>query len=273
MKPFRSLLIILFLCCFNLLSTQAQFKNLLHQADSTLKAMDKPKPADTLHAKKAAAAKESMSAPVSSGDLSIPEMNGGIKQALVKGLMDGIKKISAPDGFLKNASIKLLFPPEARQAEQTLRSVGMGKLCDNVILSMNRAAEDASKKAAPIFLDAIKKMSIKDAQSILTGPDNSATEFLKLHTTPAIAQAFRPVIDSSLKKVKADSYYKEAATAYNRIPFITHKLNPDLAVYATEKSMEGLFKTIAQEEIRIRTETGARSTPLMKKVFGYFEKK
>lgn len=272
MKPFQFFIIILFLLNFYSLSSEAQFKNLLHQADSTRKAMDRSKSADTIHPKGVPATKEITVAPVKSGTLSIPEMNGGIKQALIKGLTDGIKKISAPDGFLKNTSIKLLFPPEARQAEETLRSLGMNKLCDNVILSMNRAAEDASKKAAPIFLDAIRKMSIKDAQSILTGPDNSATEFLKLHTTPAVAQAFRPVIDSSLKKVRADSYYREAVNAYNHIPFIAHKLNPDLAVYATEKSMEGLFKTIAQEEMRIRTETGARSTPLLKKVFGYFEK-
>lgn len=286
-------LLALLLQCFN---ADAQFEKLLHQADSTLKSLDTSRPSvkqtgtisspSTSHtstsnsvspisgtavSQKTKTTTTITAKPGSTG-LSLPDMTGGIRQALEKGLLAGVSQVSAPDGFLKNAAIKLAFPPEARQAEQTLRSLGMNKLCDDVIVSMNRAAEDATKKAVPIFLAAIKKLSIKDAEGILAGPDNSATQFFQDHTNEALAIAFKPVIDSSLRKVNADTYYKTAASAYNKIPFTSHKLNTDLAVYATQKATEGLFKTIAQEELKIRTQSGARSTPLMKKVFGYFQK-
>ena len=281
-------LLALLLQCFN---ADAQFEKLLHQADSTLKSLDTSRPLVKRTGTSTSQTSTSNSvSPVSgtsvsqktktttttvkpgNSGLSLPDMTGGIKQALEKGLLAGVQQVSAPDGFLKNAAIKLAFPPEARQAEQTLRSLGMNKLCDDVIVSMNRAAEDATKKAIPIFLAAIKKLSIKDAEGILAGPDNSATQFFQAHTNEALAIAFKPVIDSSLRKVNADTYYETAASAYNKIPFTTHKLNTDLAVYATQKATEGLFKTIAQEELKIRTQSGARSTPLMKKVFGYFQK-
>lgn len=300
------LLAALMLQCFN---AHAQFDKLLHQADSTLKSLQttaaEPKQNSTITGSTTVHKSTSSSPSISSGaagktstgnssaaatsvgqttstqrttskpaekGISLPDMTGGIKQALEKGLLAGVQQVSAPDGFLKNAAIKLAFPPEARQAEQTLRSLGMNKLCDDVIVSMNRAAEDATKKAIPIFLAAIKKLSIKDAEGILAGPDNAATQFFQNHTNEALAVAFKPVIDSSLRKVNADTYYKTAASAYNKIPFTAHKLNTDLAVYATQKATEGLFKTIADQELKIRTESGARSTPLMKKVFGYFEK-
>ncbi len=289
------ILLALLLQCFN---ADAQLEKLMHQADSTLKSLDTSRPArkqdgtisSTSNRSTRQTSTSNSVSPISGTavsqktktttttvkpggmGLSLPDMTGGIKQALEKGLIAGVSQVSAPDGFLKNAAIKLAFPPEARQAEQTLRSLGMNKLCDDVIVSMNRAAEDATKKAIPIFLAAIKKLSIKDAEGILAGPDNSATQFFQAHTNEALAIAFKPVIDSSLRKVNADTYYKTAASAYNQIPFTTHKLNTDLAVYATQKATEGLFKTIAQEELKIRTQSGARSTPLMKKVFGYFQK-
>lgn len=292
-KSFIFIFLILLLQCFN---ADAQLEKLMHQADSTLKSLDTSRPAGrqagTISSTSTSQTSTSNSVSPISGTavsqktkttttttlkpggigLSLPDMTGGIRQALEKGLIAGVSQVSAPDGFLKNSAIKLTFPPEARQAEQTLRSLGMNKLCDDVIVSMNRAAEDATKKAIPIFLAAIKKLSIKDAEGILAGPDNSATQFFQANTNEALAIAFKPVIDSSLRKVNADTYYNTAASAYNKIPFTTHKLNTDLAVYATQKATEGLFKTIAQEELKIRTQSGARSTPLMKKVFGYFEK-
>lgn len=281
MRQLQLLIITLTVC--TTLTANAQFKNLMHQADSSLKAMRSPAhKADTSRVPGSAATNGQTGSaatghtghtgsPATAG-ITLPDMTGGIKDALEKGLVDGANQVSAPDGFLKNLSIKLLFPPEARQAEKALRSLGMNKLCDDVIISMNRAAEDATKKAIPIFLDAIRHLSIKDAEGILAGPDNSATQYFQNTTNIALSAAFRPVIDSSLRKVKADKYYTEAATAYNRIPFIPHKMTADLTLYATQKATEGLFKTIAQEELKIRTQTGARSTPLMRKVFGYFQK-
>ncbi len=261
---------------------QAQFQNLLHQADSTLKSYNSPRPtsvtqgvATSTTTTTTTTVTHKVTGPVANpaaAGITVPEMSGGIKQALQKGLLDGVRQVSAPDGFLKNAAIRLAFPPEARMAEKTLRSLGMNKICDDVITSLNRAAEDATKAAAPIFLDALSRMSIHDAEGILTGPDNSATQYFQNTTTTALTAAFKPVIESSITKVKADVYYARAVIEYNKIPFVTHKLDPDLAVYATGKATEGLFKTISQEEVKIRNQTGMRSTPLMKKVFGFFQK-
>ena len=253
------------------LKADAQFKNLFHKADSTFSSNLKEAQSTI---QKNSATKSSSNYPLSQTTKpSLLEMDGGIKQALEKGLIDGVKQVSSPNGFFKNAEIKLLFPPEAQKVEQTLRSLGMNKLCDDVILSMNRAAEDASKKAAPIFIQAIHKMSIHDAEGILAGPDNSATQFFQTHTQTSLIHTFKPTIDSSLEKVRATAYYSQAVNIYNQLPLISHKLNPNLSDYATTKATDGLFKIIAQQELKIRTQSGARSTPLMRKVFSYFQKR
>ncbi|HEY2722716.1 MAG TPA: DUF4197 domain-containing protein, partial [Chitinophagaceae bacterium] len=138
-----------------------------------------------------------------SGSLTSDEVANGLKEALEVGTQRGTDKLSAIDGFFKNAAIKILMPPEAEKVEKTLRSMGLGKQVDNAVLSMNRAAEDASKSATQIFIDAIKQMSIQDAFGILKGGDYAATNYLKEKTTAALTEAFRPVIEISLKKVDA----------------------------------------------------------------------
>ncbi len=159
------------------------------------------------------------------------------------------------------------MPPEAKKVESTLRSVGLGNLVDNAILSMNRAAEDASKSAAPIFVNAIKSMSIQDAVGILKGNDSAATSYLKSKTTPALTAAFHPVIDSALQKTNATKYWKDVFDTYNKLPTTFNKVNPDLTGFVTDKALTGMFYQVALEEAKIREDPAARVTDILKKVF------
>jgi uncharacterized protein DUF4197 len=203
-----------------------------------------------------------------SSSLSNEDIVAGLKEALSVGATNGANKLSAVDGFFANAAIKVLMPPEAKKVETTLRSVGMGKLVDNAILSMNRAAEEASKSAAPIFVNAVKSMSFSDALSILKGSDTAATGYLRGKTISALTTAFRPVIDSALQKTAATSYWKTVFDAYNKLPTTFNKINPDLSGYVTEKSLGGMFYQVAQEEMKIRKDPAARVSDILKKVFG-----
>jgi hypothetical protein len=196
------------------------------------------------------------------------EIQTALKQALQKGLSEGVSQVSAKDGFLKNPSIIINFPPEAKKMETTLRELGLDHLCNDVIQSMNHAAEEASKKAAPIFLNALNQMSFKDGLGILNGKDNAATEYFQKTTTDPLKKAFRPQVDSCLNKVNASLYWNKATTTYNKVPFV-NKINTDLGDYVTAQAIIGLFYTIAQEELKIRKDLGARTSPLMKKVFGF----
>lgn len=197
--------------------------------------------------------------------LSSDEIVSGLKEALQVGTEKGANKLSALDGFFKDAAIKILMPAEAVKAEKTLRNLGLGKQVDNAILSMNRAAEDAAKSAAPIFINAIKGMSFQDALAILRGGDNAATNYLKDKTTIALTEAFRPVIENSLRKVDATKHWNTVFTSYNKLS--PDKVNPDLAAYVTEKALFGMFYQVAQEEQKIRKDPMARTSDILKKVF------
>jgi hypothetical protein len=199
--------------------------------------------------------------------LSNLDVASGLKAALDKGVQTSTQKLSLTDGFFKNLAIKILMPPEAKKVESTLRGMGMGAQVDQAILSMNRAAEDASKSAAPIFLNAIKQMTITDAITILKGGDSSATTYLRIKTSPALTAAFTPVIKTSLDKVNATKYWNTIITTYDKVPF-TKKVNPDLTAYVTEKALAGLFYEIALEEISIRKNPLERTSDILKKVFG-----
>lgn len=196
------------------------------------------------------------------------EIGTGLKQALQQGISKSADQLSAVDGFFKNSAIKILFPPEAKSAENMLRGIGMGDLCDKVILSLNRAAEDAAGQAKPIFINAIKQMSLQDVTNILLGPKDAATQYFKRTTSPQLITAFKPVIQTSLNKVGATKYWGAAANEYNKVPFVS-KVNPDITDYATQKAIDGLFHEIALEELNIRQNIGARSTPLLQKVFAF----
>lgn len=205
------------------------------------------------------------------GKPSTPEIASGIKQALEIGTSRGADLLSAKDGFMGNLAVKILFPPEAQKVEKTLRTLGMGKLADNVILSLNRAAEDAAKEAKPIFISAIKQMTIADATNILLGSQDAATNYFKRVTTAQLMEKFKPVINTSLAKVGATKYWGDATGQYNKLPMVK-PLNSDLSDYVAQKAVEGMFIQIAQEELKIRDNLGARSTSLLQKVFGYADK-
>lgn len=196
----------------------------------------------------------------------------GIKEALEIGTSHGADLLSAKDGFLGNAAVKILFPPEAQKVEKTLRAIGLASLADNVVVSLNRAAEDAAKEAKPIFLSAIKQMTITDATNILLGNQNSATEYFKRVTTAQLMEKFSPVVTTSLSKVGATKYWTDASTRYNKIPLVK-PVNTDLSNYVAQKAIDGMFIQVAQEELSIRNNLGARSTTLLQQVFGYADKK
>lgn len=201
------------------------------------------------------------------------EMVTGLKQALEQGTIKSSDQLSALNGFFGNAAIKILLPPEAKKAESSLRKLGFGKLCDNAILSLNRAAEDAARQAKPIFIDAVKQMTVQDAAGILTGGQDAATQYFRRTTTSPLTVQFKPIIHTSLANVGATNIYGQLAAQYNRIPFTFNKVNPDLDEYVTQKAIEGLFYQIALEEINIRQNLSARTTPILQKVFGFFNKK
>lgn len=190
-----------------------------------------------------------------------------IKEALIKGTAQSVDIVSVVDGYFKNPEIKIPFPPEASVIESRLRGIGLGNEVDRVILTINRAAEDAAREAQPIFVAAIKGLTIKDAIGIVRGNENAATDYLKRTTTPELKLKFEPVIKNSLDKVNATKYWTDIISAYNRIPLV-QKQNPDLTAYVTEKAIEGLFVMIAKEELKIRKDPVARTTELLKKVFG-----
>lgn len=202
------------------------------------------------------------------GTLSEADITAGLKEALNVGTRNATGQVSKVNGFFADQAIKVLMPPEAKKIETALRAVGMGKQVDRAILSMNRAAEDASAKAVPIFVDAITSMSIQDGLSILKGNNDAATQYLKGRTTPQLTSAFRPVIQSSLNKVNATAYWSEMVTLYNKLPTTRQKLNPDLTAWVTERALNGIFVYVAQEEGKIRSNPAARVSDILRKVFG-----
>ncbi|MBP3942462.1 DUF4197 domain-containing protein [Sphingobacteriaceae bacterium WQ 2009] len=203
------------------------------------------------------------------------EMSSGIKQALGNGLTTSINTLSVTDGFLGNAAVKILMPAEAQKIEKTLRAVGMGKLCDQFIQSLNRAAETAVKEAAPVFVNSLSQMTITDAYNILlSGQQDAATTFFKRTTSAALASKFSPIVASALGKNNVSTYWSQLTTAYNAIPLASEKVNTDLNAYVTQKAINGLFTQVASEELKIRSNlSGARNTNLLQKVFGYADTK
>jgi hypothetical protein len=204
----------------------------------------------------------------SGAGLSNEDIVSGLKQALTLGAQKSADKLSVVDGFFKDAAVKILLPEQAQKAEKTLRSLGMGQLVDNAILSINRSAEDAAKSAAPIFVSAVKNMSIGDALGILRGSDTAATSYLRKTTSGDLTRAFKPVIDSCLKKNDATKYWKDVFETYNNLPTTFKKVDPDLSSYVTQKAMNGIFYYVAVEEKNIRKDPAAQVTDILKKVFG-----
>lgn len=199
--------------------------------------------------------------------LSNAEISAGLKEALTKGASTGSDLAAQVDGYFKNSEIKIPFPPEVKNVETRLRQIGLGAEVDKFVLALNRAAEDAAKEAKPVFVTAIKQMTIQDAVGILKGQPNAATQYLQRTTSPELETKFKPVIQASLAKVNATQYYTNLISTYNKIPLVK-KVNPNLDEYATGKALDGLFVLVAQEEKNIRQNPQARTSALLKKVFG-----
>ena len=199
--------------------------------------------------------------------LSNQQIVTGLKDALAIGANVATGSASKPDGYNKNPLIRIPFPKEAEDVKKTLLNMGMKKQVKEFETQLNRAAEDAAKKATPIFINAITRMTITDGLTILKGRQDEATQFLKKNTQIQLTTEFRPVIKASLEKVQITRYWKPLITKYNKLN-IGKKQNPNLDAYVTEKAIEGLFKLIAQEEQKIRKDPVARVTDILKLVFG-----
>ena len=199
--------------------------------------------------------------------LSKEDITKGLKEALNVGSKNASENASKLDGFYKNPLIKIPFPSEAKDMRATLLRVGMKKQVEDFEKQLNRAAEDAAKKAAPIFLASITKMTINDGLTILKGKDDEATQYLRKTTSAELMKQFKPVISTSLKKVQITKYWNPLFTTYNKVPFVK-KVNPNLDEYVTQRAMDGLFKLVVQEETKIRKDPAARINDILKKVFG-----
>ena len=200
--------------------------------------------------------------------ISNTEAAAGIKEALAQGITKSVLQLNTTDGFFRNELYKVLLPPEARKIENTLRDLGFNSLVDKAILQINRGAEDAAGFAKPIFVDAIRSMTLSDAIGLIRNGDTSATHFFREKTTAKLLAAFRPVIESSLNNADATKYYGDMVTKYNNFPTTFKKLNPDLSSYVTQRATDALFNLIAKEEINIRTNFAARTTDILRRVFG-----
>jgi hypothetical protein len=199
--------------------------------------------------------------------LSNDEVIKGLKEALNVGTNNSTALASKLDGFYKNPALFIPFPPKAKKVKDKVDALGMKAQTDKFVLTLNRAAEEAAKNAAPTFINAITSMSISDGFAILKGNDNAATQYLKDKTTAELKQKFKPIVQQAIDKVQLTKYWNPIITTYNKIPLV-EKQNPDLTAYVTERAMAGLFKLLADEELKIRKDPVAQVTDLLKKVFG-----
>jgi hypothetical protein len=208
--------------------------------------------------------------PDQQGGLTTAEVANGLKEALRIGAQNSTSKASNTNGFYGNSLIRIPFPEEAIKVKNTLEKAGLSKPVDDFVISINRAAEDASKRAFPIFRNAITTMTITDAMGILQGGDNAATSYLRGKTYSQLKNEFSPIVKQSIDRVKVTSYWNPIATNYNRLTLLTggEQVNPNLENYITEKAIDGLFKLVAEEEAKIRKDPAARVTEILKKVFG-----
>ncbi len=201
------------------------------------------------------------------GALSNDDIISGLKEALSVGSKNASGSASKLDGFYKNSKIKIPFPPEVNQVKNAVENIGMKPQVDKFVMTLNRAAEEAAKEAAPIFLNAVMSMNINDGLNILNGGDHAATDFLEDKTTSELKAKFQPIVKEAINKVQLTKYWNPIINQYNRVPLVK-KVNPDLDAYVLEKALAGLFVLVAEEEAKIRKDPAARVSDILKKVFG-----
>lgn len=195
-------------------------------------------------------------------------MVSGLKEALSLGSQRAIEAVSQTDGYLGNPEIRIPLPPQVEKVGNLMRQVGLGGLADEFQTSMNRAAEEAAPEATAIMIDAIKQMTFEDAKNILNGPDNAATQYFKKQTSDRLTELFRPSIEQSLEQVGSTRYYNQLNDKIASVPVVGEDLDVNLPDYVTQKALDGLFIMLAAEEKKIRENPAARTTELLKTVFG-----
>jgi hypothetical protein len=195
------------------------------------------------------------------------EVVRGLKEALTVGTNNSSGLASKLDGYYKNPSLFIPWPPEAQEMKAKLVQLGFSGKIDEFEMSVNRAAEQAALKAAPVFINAVTNMSLQDGFAILKGSDTAATNYLRKNTYNSLKEQFMPVVKEAIEKVNVTSYWSPLVSTYNMIPFVK-KQNPNLDDYVTNKAINGLMFLIANEEIKIRKNPAARVSDLLKKVFG-----
>jgi hypothetical protein len=194
-------------------------------------------------------------------------VGSGLKEALSVGTHRAVTSVSKSDGYFGNEMIKILMPEKIRNVAEVLRKVGYQKQVDDFVLAMNRAAEKAAPQATDYFVGAIKEMTVQDGQKILNGGNTAATDYFKSKTSDKLYTAFKPIVKQSMDQAGVARAYKNMMSSYSSVPFVKSE-SLDVDHYVTTKSLDGLFYMVGQEERKIRTNPAARTTDLLKKVFG-----
>jgi hypothetical protein len=200
--------------------------------------------------------------------LSTDEMTRGLKEALAQGTEKAIKNLGASNGFLGNMNVKIPMPKKLQDIEKGLRMMKQDKYADEFIATMNHAAEAAVPEAAPIIGDAIREMTVADAKTILNGPDDAATQYFRKVSETRLKEKMLPIVKQATEKAGVTAAYKNFTTKAGFMASFLQKERLDVDQYVTDKAFDGVFKMIAVEEIEIRKNPMARSTDLLKKVFG-----
>lgn len=195
------------------------------------------------------------------------EVVAALKDSLSRGITRGAIVASRKDGYYGDPRLRIEFPEEIQKVEKALRKVGFGKDVDRFVKQLNRSAEQAASRAKPIFIKAITSMSIGDAFEILNGTPDAATRYLERTTGDELREQFSPIVSNTLQQTSATRYYGDIVNRYNALPFV-NDVDPDLEGYATDKAVDGLFVLIAEEEAAIRANPAARTTQLLRRVFG-----
>jgi hypothetical protein len=197
----------------------------------------------------------------------VKDASAGVKEALIKGAEHAVSSLGKDNGFLSNPKVKIPLPDSLHKVEKGLNMLGMGKQANALVETMNHAAESAVAGAKPVLLDAIKKMTVTDAKGILTGGEDSVTQYFRRTSSDALTTKFMPIVKAATKKVKlADQYNQFAGKAAGL--GLMNKKDADLDSYVTQKAMDGLFAMIAEHEKAIRSDPLQAGSALLKKVFG-----
>jgi hypothetical protein len=194
------------------------------------------------------------------------EIAAGLKEALAVGTERAVARVGVRDGFWLNRDVNIPLPESLRKVEKTLRAFGQGAKVDEFHLSLNRAAEAAAPEAAAIFGDAIRSMTLADARKILEGPNDAATEYFRGRTYVALGARFQPIVAKATASVGATKKYKDLSARVTKV-MPGYELQ-DIDAYVTDRALAGLFRTLAAEELKIRQDPAARTTELLKRVFG-----